>query len=604
MEARRGRTAEGQRYLRSTAGSLTTTLRNTDGTYDRFSRDSTLRNLVLPRRQVRFVDNQVDTPSTFTGISVNVRLRRDSLTNLWSGSIVDLDGDVTIDLELDIGSIGWQSNTLTFIRSAASTASMGDAFNTGGSQYGKSVYIMADGATAEIPTTLAVSGSGDDRHAYWYIPNTTPWNAVRAVLDGIDNGDYFDLIIADPGGDPGNSTIYPLWTGYLEDIRYRPQKGNLDTVQIFAHGVLRGLTQKDVSSQMETDITTAAAARIVLEASGIPASDIGTLTGDTTMARWWAGNKQAFQALRELEETEGGILYEAADGRITFERTDARVIGTRRAAVASFSDDRTADSVDIITATYHDPVKEVANVVRVRVRTHSAGAEATLWSLPTSVELAAGESKRFIAEYPDGVDSWVTPLVASADYLAHENEDATGADTTTDITVTATERGAEIVLDVANGGSNATWLTTLGARGRSLAEGQAIVIERRDQPSIDIYEEQIYDSPALYLGSVSGGESYADYIFRLQAQPQRRFTITWNADANEALARTINISDRVILTARGETTSVFVERVEHRWDTKGAPPHTMTVLLSPAEGHSQIIILDEGPGLGVGVLAR
>ena len=598
VRCRRGRDYETQVYGRSVAGRLTATLRNDTGKYDRFAENSDLRNLVIPRRQVRFgtFDDGAD---TFTGVIVRATLTAGS--ELWPrDGTVAAGGDLQINNTLAVGRLVWIGNgQLRIHRSSGSINSLATAFTTGVAA-GKSLYFVIGYDHIEIPSTLY--SSGGTAFVRYNIPNTAPWADERAFLDGIGSGDEYEFIIADAGGGPGAQAFVPFWVGYLDDIENQERRSGQDEVRITALGILSEVTQRRVSSQMYTDVTTGEAAQHVVDALGIPDDAVGDLDGDTEMARWWAGNQLGIEALRQVEETEGGILYEARNGQLTMDASDARITGSRREAVGIFADDDTVDAIPLLTAVAQDPVKDVANVVRVRVHNYSVGSEATLWSLPMAVELGSGEELRFIAEYPDGVGSWVTPLVASADYEAFDSEDGTGTDRTSDITITATERGAEIVLDVENGHTGAVWVTTLGVRGHALTEGQSVTIERRNADSVTVYEAQTYLSPALFLGSVPEAKTYADFILSLLAQPQRRATVSWDASYAEDLVRTLEISDRVSLVTRNAEASMFMESIEHRFDR--GERHIVTMLLSPAELFSQVCIWDVGPGFDEGIWGR
>ena len=604
LVCKRGREQSAQnQYLRSVAGRLSATLKNEDGKYDRLR--TGLGSKAVPRRQVRFVDEE-QVAETFSGVLVRAAIPVTNNSLDWDSRVSSGSGDLEIESNLTLGYIKISDNssgtvTIDLERTSGSTGEMDAAFSTGVAQ-GKSLYFSYDGSWGEVPSTLFVN-TGLHNIVPFLVPNTAPWATIRALLTSLARDTKYTFIIADAGGQPDMPPITtPFWTGYLDDLRQIPRRSGRDEVELTALGILSEVTQRRVSSQMYTDITTSTAVQAVVDGLGIPSGAVGTITGSTEMTRWWAGNQLGMETLRQLEETEGGILFENKAGQIQFDASDGRILGSHRTVSASFSDDNTADTLPLMVADSHDPVKDIANIVRVRIRSYSVGSEATLWTMPMAVELATGATIRFIAEYPDGVGSWVTPLVASADYEAFDNEDGTGTDHTSDITVAATERGAELVLDITNGHTGAVWLTLLGVRGLALTEGATTTVERLDQDSIDIYGERDYLSPALHLGTVNSAQSYADYILGLHASPLRRATVTWDVAENETFAKSNEVSDRVTLLLRDVQAPMFVESIEHRFDRGGL--HTITTLLSPAEVHAIFIIIGVGPGLGEGLLAR
>ena len=146
------------------------------------------------------------------------------------------------------------------------------------------------------------------------------------------------------------------------------------------------------------------------------------------------------------------------------------------------------------------------------------------------------------------------------------------------------------------------YLTTLQARGQPLEEGRPVIVEERDQDSIDTYGEREYLAETGYLGTYANAIAYARYSLSLHSQPQRRATLSFFAADDETLARTLNVGDRVSLIARGVATSMFVEFIEYRLEHGNI--FTLTLLLSPADVYASTIVLDVGPGLGAGVLGR
>ena len=122
---------------------------------------------------------------------------------------------------------------------------------------------------------------------------------------------------------------------------------------------------------------------------------------------------------------------------------------------------------------FTDPITDIVNVVTVPIRSFSEGSQATLWASGlTPLEMAAGETKVFIATYPKpdsdsnhvGVAEWTT-LAATTDYRANANAQGTGANRTTSISVVATEAANTLRMEVTNNHSGSVFLTRLQARG-------------------------------------------------------------------------------------------------------------------------------------------
>ena len=354
---------------------------------------------------------------------------------------------------------------------------------------------------------------------------------------------------------------------------------------------------------MHENIRCDAAAQIILDNAGILADSIGTLNAPRVISRWWAGHQQAIEALRQIEETEGGVLSEDGDGRIRLDRSYARIRGSRRTEKATFSDARTANTVGIASLNIREPAQDIANVVRVRVRRYTAGTETILWELEDPILIRAGDSATIIAEYTEGVATWVTPLVSGSDYTANTIEDDTGTDLVGSLGVSAQARGSELEMTLTNNhATDDLYVTTLAPRGEPLAEGQALIVLEKDQSRITTYGERDYLTASSYLGTYADAIDYARYILSLLSEPQRSAQLSFYAADDETLARTLNVGDRVGLIARGVPTSMFVESIEHR--LMPGDVHTLTLLLSPAAVYASTMVLDVGPGLNVGILGR
>ena len=393
----------------------------------------------------------------------------------------------------------------------------------------------------------------------------------------------------------------PLWSGYVETVREIERRSERDEVLLVAKDILLEVTRRRITSQMHEIIRCDAAARIVLDNAGVPSNAIGVLDAPRIIPRWWAGHQLAIEALRQIEETEGGVLFVDGDGRIRLDRSYARIRGARRNEVAIFSDDKTANSIGMVSLNLRDPSQSIANIVRARVRRYTAGAETVLWELEAPIALQAGQSTTIVAEYEAGVAAW-TSLVSGTDYVANTMEDGSGTDSTGDLTVAEIDRGSELRVTITNNGLVTLYLFPLQARGQPLEEGQPIIVEERSQSSINTYGEREYLTEASYLGTYADARDYARYNLSLLSQPQRRASLSFYAADDETLARTLNVGDRVSLIARGVGTSMFVENIEHRLDS--GLVHTLTLELSPADVYASTIVLDFRPGLDMGILGR
>ena len=79
-------------------------------------------------------------------------------------------------------------------------------------------------------------------------------------------------------------------------------------------------------------------------------------------------------------------------------------------------------------------------------------------------------------------------------------------------------------------------------------------------------------------------------------------TGTWEAASDLDQATQRDVSDRVSVTRRNTEYDYFIESIGHSFSPDGAF-HYITDTLSPAGLYGQVIVLNQGPPLGEGVLA-
>ena len=133
-------------------------------------------------------------------------------------------------------------------------------------------------------------------------------------------------------------------------------------------------------------------------------------------------------------------------------------------------------SIPLVAAQLEDPGKDIANIIRVPVRTFTVGTAAVLWTLLHTVALEPGDTHTFLAQYPApgstvgdvGVDTW-TAMVSTTDYTANSQANGMGTDLTSSLTVTTaavTDTATSRRITVKNtGGAVASITVTAGGSG-------------------------------------------------------------------------------------------------------------------------------------------
>lgn len=277
---------------------------------------------------------------------------------------------------------------------------------------------------------------------------------------------------------------------------------------------------------------------------------------------------------QRLQQSELGQIYVADDGLVVFE-------GRRRRAQRAtphfvFGGDKTV-AIDVSSSR-----ADVLNRIQVQVhpRRRDSAATTVLFTLPTKPLIKAGTSYAFNAPYKDpeqpaqrvaGVDM-VTP-VSSTDYSFNAAQDGSGADLTTNLTVTVTFGGNSAAVLVENGGPDG--YLTFRLRGRGLYDFSPVVVEAIDEDSQEDVGANILGFDMPYQSDVDAAQDAALYFLALNKDVKTRArALTYIASASDELMRqalTREISD--LITVQEPVTGIdanhFINSITFDLDDEG-----------------------------------
>jgi hypothetical protein len=398
-----------------------------------------------------------------------------------------------------------------------------------------------------------------------------------------------------------NAVTYTLWTGVLDKIEPAvPGVGRLPIATLTAFGHLSRLVDKNISPPAAlAGNDTGALVETVLDEAGIDSTEYAIEAGIGETSRWYIGNRPALAAARELESTELGTLFEAADGKITFHNRHHRLLTAASTTSQATFSDAPAASLGYYSIEQLDSNQTVVNEVLATVPQFTVGAVAVLWTLgETGVEIAPGDSRTFIAEYPNRgnsegayVDEWTTTSLST-------DVAASGVTPSTDMAVATlfasttavrhkTPNWMRIKLQN-NHATNVATLTLLQARGTPVEIGDGITVLAESATSKTAYGRRTYQFPGPWLPNTSVAQDYVDFIVSQYAAPITALRLMFwvNSSANHAaqgLGR--EIGDRITVTATGVTLlglsgDYWIESIEHRITGRGGTLHSVTYGLS------------------------
>lgn len=372
-----------------------------------------------------------------------------------------------------------------------------------------------------------------------------------------------------------------LWTGQLSRIVPAGTIDGIPIAQLEATGPLSKLAGKKITVQKQTVQYTGALIGTVLDDVGWPAVERVIDIGQTQVDLWFEHDIDAMTAIRNIEDTELGFVYESGAGYFVFEDNNHRLLGNHLVSQQTYSDDISATmSYNAIEQT--DPIEDIYNELIVDVQTFTiAGTSTVLWTLegddPT---LAPGMTFTIWAEYPNSgadpetgalVNSWDTPVVGT-DIIQ------TGV-LNTDIAIVTTKFSNSMKLAITNAGTATATFTLIRARGYKVTKNAIARISADDSVSASKYGKRTYKLPSKWLQNLNVAKDYADFLVSRYKDPTPRLMLKYIANKDsmsltDALSR--DISDRVTVTANSSKTELginldfYVESIAHKIRSGGA----------------------------------
>lgn len=391
---------------------------------------------------------------------------------------------------------------------------------------------------------------------------------------------------------------YTLWTGRLLRIIPHPATSGLQEATLEGIGVLGYYNQNKVNVPMYLAQPTGALIGVIcFVASGDIGLVIGLDIGTITVTRYWVDDNTMMYSLGQIEDTEGGFVLEASDGRFAFEDRAHRTLAPHTISQVTFSDAPGA-SLGYTGIMQDDPLIEIYNEFKAEVQLFTVESLAVLWTLSeTGVDspaIATHTTQIFWASYPNaesaseaiGVDAWTTPI-ATTDFTAYTTPSGAGSDITGDIIINTTKFSTAMKIEVYNGNAATAYIRFLQARGTPLFRSNSTWYSAEDAVSQGKYGIRTYPNPAQFLPSASTAQVWCNTMLAKYKDPHPilSFSVLGNIDDNHMTqVLTRNISDRITIVANGESglginADFFIEAEHHKVEKGGI--HTVTWECSP-----------------------
>lgn len=361
-----------------------------------------------------------------------------------------------------------------------------------------------------------------------------------------------------------SATDYPLFYGEIEETKQLPNVTQ-QALSVKAHGVLRQLVGKKVSTALYQDIAIGTAIGHLLDAASFPAADRDLNTGESVLSWWWLDDEDAFQALMKLLDTEGpgAAIYEDESGSIVFR--DRLHLFEDTASTSSQATFRGSGTEPLHSPPfdYDDGLRRVGNECRIRQKIRTAKTASAFWSLGETLTLGPSQSATYVVRTSNGdpFTGATSPLAAGTDYtvvtgaVSSATLDRTSGGTAT-LTVTATAAGL-----VATG---------LQVRGQVVSVDNTTDFINTEDASTSITSHGLVPISVNVIPEIGTGLAQNlcnGYVIWYQdGRPTITVTVNNGADARLTQILSREISDRITIieSTSGLNDVAWITRVSHR----------------------------------------
>lgn len=277
---------------------------------------------------------------------------------------------------------------------------------------------------------------------------------------------------------------------------------------------------------------------------------------------------QATDEIHRLQDEEDGFVYVDGHGYWRMESRSHRSSAPHTTAKATLKDTDDGSNPYFSDLVWDDGVNNLENMVFMRIRDATNQGAQTAWTLTEKPQFAASETKDFLAESKDYdvVAGQVSP-VENTDYDANTNQDGSGTDISSELTVThpntADFNGKGTLIRVAFG-ATAGYLTLLKLRTLNAFTYDApVLVLAEDSTSKSTYGERIKSIEALWTREVDVAQATVDSRRDRKKDPSTvlRVIVPNGSKASLMLILQRGFSDRVTVSysAMGISQDFFIE---------------------------------------------
>ncbi len=398
----------------------------------------------------------------------------------------------------------------------------------------------------------------------------SPENAAGAFYGDLDLGMVVEVY------ETYNGTDYYHFTGKVDTIEPHGEPDNLTAYLLAVDGIDDLSGEEKVHTPMRTNTRTDILVGDVLDAVG-DSNPRSLETGIDTLQLGWLEDITGIEAIRLLEQIEQGFFYIDVDGTRVWENRHHRWLGNGLVSQHDFED-------SLIEFVPQYSKKLVKNHIQVTGYKYvPATTPSLIWSTYAggagAPYIPAGGSLTLWAVFSKPLYDYTTP-VANRHWNANTTPVGTGADVTSDITLTVTPFGQRLKLEFQNGGSSGAYLVppyyppedaadkTCLVYGR-LYTGYATTLTESDSTSITKHGRRTLTLDLPFKSNVWDLKNQAEWLrdrFKtVIPQPTVRLNAGTDAPSDEIKSQMLmrKISDRITIksTKLGTDKDYFINKI-------------------------------------------